>query len=57
MTDVIYRGDSFVKVDLEKIKVADLTFCRKNGPLIELLKKRGHAIAEQEFKEVHEYER
>lgn len=45
-----------VSSGLEKIKVADLTFCRNNGQLINLLKKRGSAIAEQDFEHMHECE-
>ena len=48
---------SIVSTGLEKIKVADLTFSRYNGPLIVLLKKRGEAIAKQDFEDMHHYEK
>ena len=47
---------SIVSTGLEKIKVADLTFSRYNRILINLLKKRGTAIAEQNFKHMHALE-
>lgn len=39
------------------MRVAELTFGRNNGRLIRLLKKRGGAIAEQEFLEVRQIEK
>ena len=56
ITNLFFKRDTLVNVELDKIKVADLTFCNKNGHMIDLLKKRGVAIAEQEFEEMHGYE-
>lgn len=42
---------------VDKVFVADLTFGRNNGKMINLLKKRGRLIAEQEFEQIHETER
>ena len=44
MKKKLLKNDPIVNVDLPKIKVADLTFCRDNGPLIRLLEERGDHI-------------
>ena len=49
MKKKLLKKDFQVNVDLPKIKVADLTFCRDNGQLIKLLEERGDHITEQEF--------
>ena len=49
MGSAFYDKGNKVAMNLDKIKVADLIFGRDNGSMIHLLKKRGEAIAEQEF--------
>lgn len=48
----ILKRDTTIRTSTDSIKIADLTFCRDNANMIVLLKKRGNAIAEQNFDEV-----
>ena len=57
MKKKLLKRDPIVNVDLPKIKVADLTFCRDNGPIIRLLEERGDHINDQEFDKMHKIER
>lgn len=52
----LQKQDSLVTSNLGKVRVADITFGRNNGRLIRLLKERGEAIIEQDFKKVHHVE-
>lgn len=55
-SNILKSKKSSVSDGLKKIKVADLTFSRYNGTLINMLKKRGEAIAEQNFPQMHKVE-
>lgn len=52
----ILKRDTTIRTSTESIKIADLTFCRDNASMIVLLKKRGSAIAEQDFDKVRAIE-
>ena len=53
---LLKKRHSLVDMNLSKVKVADLTFCRDNGQMIRLLEERGEHITAQNFEEMHKTE-